>query len=181
MADPLCHQIRKAAPPDYQALSRIERRAFIELGSAFYPLEDIKCALDHFEGLSLSLIEEGHYFVLTDTEGNILAGGGWSRGELEYMPVEGGARGEDLTGVVRCVYVCPEHARRGLAQEVLRCIETDALAAGISQLTLTASKTAEALYARAGYALGPYCNVFLPNGHDLPLRQMRKNLVCQPA
>jgi GNAT superfamily N-acetyltransferase len=181
MGNPLCHQIRQATPEDYFALSHIERRAFIELGSAFYPLEDIKCALEHFEGLSLSLIEEGHYFVLTDTEGNILAGGGWSRGELEYIPVEDSARGKNLTGVIRCVYVCPKHARRGLAQKVLHCIESDALAAGLSQLTLTASKTAEALYVRAGYVLGAYRNVFLPNGHDLSLRQMKKTLVSKPS
>lgn len=181
MAEPPDYQIRRATAADYPALSNLERRAFTELGSAFYPLQDIECALDHFEGLNLRLIEEGHYFVLTDSEQHLLAAGGWSRGELEYIKSEQSTYGENGTGVVRCVYVSPQYARRGLAQKVLRRIETDALSVGLHWLTLTASKTAEALYLRAGYTPSPYWDVRLPNGHILPLRPMKKNLVSDSA
>lgn len=177
MAKPSGHLIRQATYSDYRALTYLERQAFTELGSAFYPLQDIECALEHFEGLSVRLIEEVYYFVLTDSQENLLAGGGWSRGELEYMTSEAGGQRESDTGVVRCVYVSPKHACRGLAQKVLRRIETDALSAGLRRLTLTASKTAEALYLRAGYSPDPYCDAHLPNGHILPLRPMKKNLV----
>ncbi len=177
MAEPSGHEIRRATPADYSALRHLERRAFTELGSAFYPLPDIECALDHFEGMSLRLIEEGHYFVLTDLQENLLAGGGWSRGELDYIRPEVSAHGENDSGVVRCVYVAPQYARRGLGQKIMRRIEADALSAGLRQLTLTASKTAEMLYLRAGYTPGSYCDVRLPNGHILPLRPMTKSLV----
>jgi len=63
----------------------------------------------------------------------------------------------------------------------LHCIETNARSAGLRALTLTASKTAEALYLRAGYAPGPYHDVRLPNGHDLPLRPMKRILVPDSA
>ena len=175
---PLCHHIRQATTSDYEALVDLERRAFIELGAAFYPLEDIECALNHFEGLSLSLIKEGHYFVLTDVQERILAAGGWTLSELEYIP-SGNDVSAGQAGVVRCIYVAPQYARMGFAQKMLHCIEMDARSVDICQLTLTASKTAEALYLRAGYLPGPYHNVRLPNGHDLPLRSMKKTLASK--
>ena len=173
MIEPSGHRIRQATTGDFPALMDLERRSFTELGPAFYPLEDIECALDHFQGLSLQL----HYFVLTGNQENLLAAGGWSRGEIEYIMAENNMDGEPYSAVVRCLYVCPQHARRGLAQKVLRWIESDALSKGMRSLTLTASKTAEALYLRAGYEPAPYCNVPLPNGHVLPLRPMKKKLV----
>jgi GNAT superfamily N-acetyltransferase len=181
MAETLGYLVRQATPLDYEALTRLERQAFTELGSAFYALQDIECALEHFEGLSLRLIEEGHYFVMTDFQENLIAGGGWSRAELEYIASAAGDHGKNDTGVVRCVYVSPQHARRGLAQKVLRFLETDALSAGVRRLTLTASKTAEALYLRAGYTPDPYYDVRLPNGRILLLRPMQKNLISAPA
>ncbi len=172
---PAFRPIRRARSDEFEALAALERAAFTIHGTAFYPLADIECALEHFEGLQRRLIEEGHYFVIETETGTLAASGGWSRSELEYLQASP-APDRGKTGVVRCVFVAPPFAGLGLARDVMRHVEVDAMSTGMAQLTLTASKTAEALYRKAGYSADTPLYIRLPNGSDLPLFPMRKQL-----
>lgn len=70
-----------------------------------------------------------------------------------------------------------EIAASRLPPALLSALEKDARLCGIRQLTLTASKTAEKLYRRAGYLAEPYKDVHLPNGGIMSLCPMKKELV----
>nr|WP_314483670.1 GNAT family N-acetyltransferase [uncultured Pseudomonas sp.] len=53
--------------------------------------------------------------------------------------------------VVRSVFVDPAYQGRGIGEQLMGCIECEALGAGVSQLRVPASLTAQGFYARLGY------------------------------
>jgi GNAT superfamily N-acetyltransferase len=167
---------------DFRELSALERAAFTRIGSRFYPLEDIEVALDTLDGLTPALIEEEHYFVLVRTGGSIIASGGWSRAAPDYgahyAAPDAPSRVPGAEAIVRCVYVHPDHERRGHAKRIMQRIEEDALSHDVGRLSLTSSRTALPLYRSLGYAEGPVHTVRLPNGRGLDLQDMHKALAC---
>ncbi|WP_230384413.1 GNAT family N-acetyltransferase [Pseudomonas putida] len=53
--------------------------------------------------------------------------------------------------VVRSVFVDPTYQRRGIGEQMMGCIEQEALDSGILQLQVPSSLTAQGFYARLGY------------------------------
>ncbi|MDK4717624.1 GNAT family N-acetyltransferase [Rhizobium sp. CNPSo 4039] len=139
-------------------------------------------ALNTLQGLTLSLIQEGHYFVLADSEGAILASGGWSRAIPDYKSHYNDPNPDRPTlesfATVRCVYVHPDHERRGYAKEIMQRIEEDAREHNVSVLALSSSRTALALYHSLDYTCGAVHMVKLPNGRGIELHEMHKALLA---
>lgn len=53
--------------------------------------------------------------------------------------------------VVRSVFVDPTYQRRGIGEQMIGCIEQEALDSGVLQLQVPSSLTAQGFYARLGY------------------------------
>ncbi|MBF8661680.1 GNAT family N-acetyltransferase [Pseudomonas putida] len=53
--------------------------------------------------------------------------------------------------VVRSVFVDPTYQRQGIGEQMMGCIEQEALASGVLQLQVPSSLTAQGFYARFGY------------------------------
>jgi GNAT superfamily N-acetyltransferase len=181
-SEPAC---RRATLADLSELRALERAAFTQIGSRFYPLADIEVALDTLEGLTAALIEQGRYFVLQQGAGPILASGGWSRAVPDYQARYAScAQAPGRTGgeaTVRCVYVRPDHERRGFASRIVRWVEADARSHGIHTLRLSSSRTALSLYRALGYSEVADHAIQLHNGRSIALTEMRKALVPDAA
>ena len=167
---------RTATSKDYPELARLETTAFTQLGVKYYPLIDIQVALGSLDGLSLPLIEEGHYFVLTNKPGKIIASGGWSQAKPSYeshysFSVDLEVQRE---ASVRCVYVDPEFSGQGYAKIIMQKVEENAKLLGISRLKLLSSKTAFYLYRSVGFIEEKDCDIQLSNGNSITLHQMHK-------
>jgi putative acetyltransferase len=77
---------------------------------------------------------------------------------------------------LRACYVAPEAARRGVGTALVRAIEHEARARGVSFLDLEASINAEAFYSRLGYeSLGRGAHA-LRTGRLMTCVKMRKRL-----
>lgn len=55
--------------------------------------------------------------------------------------------------VVRSVFVDPTYQRRGIGEQMMGCIEQEALHSGVLQLHVPSSLTAQGFYARLGYGV----------------------------
>ena len=80
------------------------------------------------------------------------------------------------SGEVEAVYVLPDRQREGIGTALLRSLEEAARAAGLMQLSLSATTNAVSFYERAGYTRGASAVHRLPNGVDLPCIRMSKTL-----
>lgn len=90
--------------------------------------------------------------------------------------------GERAGGEIRAVYVHPLHARRGIGSMLLRELERSAVAAGIEQLRLDSSVTAEGFYRRRGYVADSRAIHDCGNGTRLECVRMSKRLqTADPA
>ena len=169
---------RPARADDFEALTDLQRRATLGLSGDHYCLESMRLALDEVPLLTRDLVEDGHYHVLTDPGGMIRAGGGWSRRVPGYAAASGEPGMALATGhaLVRAVNVDPEFARRGLGRRIMQIIEADAIAQGITRLSMTATLPGIPLYARLGYRSMKPVEGRLSNGYSVRLQEMEKVL-----
>ncbi len=79
-------------------------------------------------------------------------------------------------GLILAIYVHPDQVRRGIGSRLLKAIEAEAQAAGLSKLWLNATLNSVMFYQARGYdSLGATTNT-LPNGVDLACVRMEKRL-----
>lgn len=169
---------RFARADDFDALIALQRRATLGLSGDHYDLDAMRLALEEVPILTRDLIEDGHYHVLTDPEGTILAGGGWSRRAPGYAIASGEPAGTLAPGqaLVRAVNVDPTVARRGLGRRIMALVEADALALGFRHLSMTATLSGKPLYTRLGYRSLHAVEGRLSNGYRVQLYAMEKVL-----
>jgi N-acetylglutamate synthase-like GNAT family acetyltransferase len=154
--DPL--SFRKAQADDLPAIASLIRLVTDTVSSRDYTPEQIEAAHGWVFGADASIIADGTYFVAYD--GERLAGcGGWSRRRRPFGGDASGPQENDYLdpatdrGNIRAFFVSPDHLRRGIARELLRLSEADALATGFERLTTTATLSGEAFYLQAGYRI----------------------------
>lgn len=166
---------RRATVRDVPALLDLQDSAFTEIGGAHYPMASIRHALNTVTMLSADLIAEGNYFVLEQPGGSIAAGGGWSQVRPGYATALAEPDSMPATqAIVRCVYVNPDFARRGLGRAVMDHIEADARAHGIRCLTLTSTLPGLPLYRRMGYTHHGPETADIGQGLSLEVHRMSK-------
>ena len=105
---------RTARLSDLKELLALEFRAITELNLGRYPQDLVEYAARELTMITAELIAEGHFFVLTEAGGRIVACGGWSQ-EIPAYAEDLAHEHEEIrpgTGVVRSMFVLPSFARR---------------------------------------------------------------------
>jgi N-acetylglutamate synthase-like GNAT family acetyltransferase len=175
-------RLRLASPDDIPEIQELIRRSVMELQSAEYSREQREGALGSAFGVDRRLIEDGTYFVIPTSSGQLAACGGWSRRRTLFG--SDAVAGKDDSWLdpavdaarIRAFFVHPDWARRGLGSLIMTTCEAAARAAGFRKLELGATLTGIPLYARHGFHELERVEVPLPNGLTLPIVRMGKSL-----
>ena len=136
--------IRRAVKTDAAPACEVVRRSIIEL-----------CAADHrgdretlakwLENKTAAQFEDGiasnrGVALVAEREGSIV---GYGLIHLSLI---------HLTGAIRLLYVSPDARFSGVSKALLAALEDEAAAAGISEIRLNSTVTAQRFYASAGYS-----------------------------
>jgi N-acetylglutamate synthase-like GNAT family acetyltransferase len=163
--------IRRAGIEDLDALHELSAAAIRELCAGDYTAEQIETALRFGMGVDAQLVRDRTLYVVKD-RGRVVAAGGWS-----YRAALMGNTHPDYHGKprdvldpsadaarLRCFFVHPEFARRGLGRGLVGVCEREAAEAGFSRMEVMATVTGRRLYLACGFEdVETMTNVF-PNG-----------------
>jgi GNAT superfamily N-acetyltransferase len=177
---------RLAVPGDVPAIEAIAARSIGALHVGAYDAAIIEEAIAHAYGVDWQLIQDGTYFVATET-GAVVGAGGWS-----FRQTIAGAHGPSDPPAplmspsrdaarVRAFYVDPAYARQGVGALLLSVSEQAAIEAGFTQAELTATLPAVPFYVANGYGSVGRFNLPLPSGRLLELTLMTKRLAISTA
>jgi GNAT superfamily N-acetyltransferase len=174
-------RIRPAQPHDIPALEMLIAASVRELSRGFYTEREAESGLRYVFGVDSQLIEDGTYFVIEDDEG-FAAAGGWSRRRQLFG-------GDQMKGTedplldpateaarIRAFFVAPRAARRGMARRLYAECVAAAARAGFAQLELVATMPGVPLYRALGFEMDEQYSVTLPDGVDLPVARMHRNI-----
>lgn len=178
--------IRLATMADRAAMEPVMKASARELGASFYDERQNASFVEHVAIVDRQLVEDGTYFVVETSTGEIAACGGWSRRDKLFTGNDvaaGGARllvppGEPAR--VRAMFVSPKWARRGLGKMILAACEGAARREGFTRVELMATLPGVPLYRVTGYVGDERFDVVLPDGVPLPCIRMAKPLVSAP-
>ena len=173
--------IRLATAEDLPALQELIPLSARELSRGFYSPEQIESAIRFVFGPDSRLIADQTYFV-AETDGRLVACGGWSRRRTLYggdqMKAESDPPLDPRTEAarIRAFFVHPAFARQGLAAAILRACMDAARAAGFRRLELAATLPGVPLYEAFGFEARERLEAPLPNGVLLPIIRMERGL-----
>jgi len=108
-------------------------------------------------GIDTQLIDDGTYFVVESSDGEIAGCGGWSRRATLYGGNQTPGRNSKLLDPtvdparVRAMYTNPAYARRGVGRLILSLCEAAAAAEGYTRLELMSTLSGEPLYTAYGF------------------------------
>jgi len=166
---PLAITLRKAAWADQPALLALHERALRQMSLGHYRASQID-AFIAAGTLDEELIWEGRYFI-AEVDGVLAGCGGWGQQVPGYLSAT--PDGEEMSRL-RAMYVDPALARRGIARQLVRHIESDVLAHGHPMLSLDALVSGVALYRALGYQAVHNGLAPLPGGEVMRYLHMRK-------
>jgi len=175
-------ELRTATSADVPALNALVEASVRGLQGNDYTLAEIEGALGYALGLDSQLIADGTYFVAEASGGSIVGSGGWSyRATLCGSDHLRGRTSGSLDPVadaakIRAIYVHPLWARRGLGSLILDHCERQAREAGFRRLEMGSTLTGVPLYSLRGYRERERIAIALPNGEEMAVVRMTKNL-----
>ena len=132
---------RRATPDDVDPICDQRARIFLEAGR---PAQLVARLADTTRAWHAQRLADGRYRGwLTEVEGEAVAGVG-----LIFLDWAPGASHPDADrrGLVLNLYVDPGHRGRGLAKSLLRQVEVEAMAEGVTYLVLHATDQGRPLY-----------------------------------
>ena len=149
---------RIAVPADEAEIAALMDAAIGELQKGFLSPEQIAVSRS-IMGLDRTLIADGTYFLIHDTEtGRLAASGGWSRRSTLYGGDHSTDKRNDAllrpdtdAARIRAMYTHPDFTRRGLGRMILSLCETAARAEGFTRLEMGATLAGVPLYEACGY------------------------------
>jgi len=160
---------RLAVASDAPQISQLMRVSVLELFPRFYDERQAASAAVHIAHLDLQLIWDGTYFV-HETEGEIVACGGWSRRAKLYTG-SGDQQDDDRLldprtepARVRAMFVRGDWTRRGLGRAILDSCERAAHKEGFASLVLMATLPGEPLYRSFGFREVERVLLTMPDG-----------------
>lgn len=175
---------RLAVPADEAEIAALMDVAIGELQKGFLSPEQIAVSRS-IMGLDRTLIADGTYFLIHDSEtGRLAASGGWSRRATLYGGDHSTAQrnaallrmGTDAARI-RAMYTHPDFTRRGLGRLMLSICEQAAREAGFHKVELMATLAGEPLYRACGYEeIEPIISASA-GGVDVPGLRMGKQLI----
>jgi len=148
--------LRLATQHDRPAISKLIHIASVALGKHDYSDAQIDAALGTAWGLDTQLIEDQTYFV-AQSNGNIIACGGWSFRETLFGADHGLNRSAGIIDVdtgharIRAFFVHPDFARQGIGSDILQHCEQKARERGYRRFSLMATLPGQRLYENHGY------------------------------
>jgi GNAT superfamily N-acetyltransferase len=166
--------------PILRALADTSARA---LCAADYTAEQIETLLRFGMGVDRQLIADRTYYIV-EHGGRIVAGGGWSYRAALYGRAHPGYGGDALDILdaaahparIRCFFVHPDVARRGVGRTLLALCQGAAARFGFGAAELMATLTGRRMYRACGYEdVEPITDIF-PNGVAAVGYRMRKAL-----
>lgn len=173
--------IRKAGADDILAIRALQERSLRVLGSGHYAPDELAAFVGQFGTMDFGIVDEGHFFLATDSIGTFAGTGGWSQRRPGYLRGEG-ADAAPGTATVRGVFVNPTATRMGIGSAVMRHIEADAASHGMRSLGLTATFSGVALYEALGYRERGRRAIGLGSGLSFGCVDMEKELpACDAA
>jgi GNAT superfamily N-acetyltransferase len=173
--------VRKATLEDRDAITELIAESARHLSREEYSDKQIEAAVASVFGVDTDLINDGTYFV-ADKDGTLIGCGGWSRRKTLYGGDQFADRNtgyldsENEPGKIRAFFVHPQHARKGVAREILSVCEREALDHGFHALELMATLPGIKFYEACGYARKGFFDLDLADGVKLELVPMRKEL-----
>jgi len=150
------------------------------LQSTDYTPTQIESALKSVYGVDTQLIADGTYFAVEETNGHIVACGGWSKRKTLYGGDQYVGREDSLldptsdAAKIRAFFVDPQWARKGIGSLILHACEQAAVADGFSRLEMGATLSGIPFYKAKGYIELEPQFVPLGDGEKLPIVRMSK-------
>lgn len=149
---------RIAVPADEAEIAALMDVAIGELQKGFLSPEQIAVSRS-IMGLDRTLIADGTYFLIHDTEtGRLAASGGWSRRSTLYGGDHSTDKRNDAllrpdtdAARIRAMYTHPDFTRRGLGRMILSLCEAAAREEGFTRLEMGATLAGVPLYEACGY------------------------------
>lgn len=174
---------RVAVPADEAEIAALMDAAIGELQKGFLSPEQIAVSRS-IMGLDRTLIADGTYFLIHDTEtGRLAASGGWSRRATLYGGDHSTAQRNDAllrpntdAARIRAMYTHPDFTRRGLGRRVLALCEAAARAEGFTRLEMGATLAGVPLYEACGYKVIEPTIGAEADGVAVPVIRMGKSL-----
>jgi GNAT superfamily N-acetyltransferase len=168
--------IRRARAADRNPLRAMQAASMRLLAAHCYTSDEIEAFLTYIGTMDEQLLDEGTYY-LVESEGRILASGGWSRLRSNYVDPRGSEPAADLSAAkVRSVYVHPDWARHGLGRMLMQRAEADAWHGGYNRVELNAMLSGVSFYTRLGYRVVRPIAVAMPDSLLFRGITMRKGL-----
>ncbi|MBY6091264.1 GNAT family N-acetyltransferase [Pseudooceanicola sp. 502str34] len=162
--------IRPAAPSDADALSRLLSRSYRALLAADYAPALLTEALPYIGQARPALLGCGTYFLTQDSDGRLLAAGGWT----DTSPHGRAARTGEAH--IRHVAVDPDAVRQGHGQRLLGHILAHARHAGVTRVHCLSTLTAAGFYRAQGFETLAKVETRLVPGLYFPVVQMQRSL-----
>jgi predicted N-acetyltransferase YhbS len=125
--------IREFEPGDAEAVSALIRRTMRESNSHDYPLERLQPLIDYFSPEKLRRLSQERVCLVAVADQQLIG--------------TAALDGTDLA----TFFVLPEYQGQGIGTQLLAAIEDQARKQGITHITVDASLTGAAFYARMGY------------------------------
>jgi len=125
--------IRTFEPRDAEAVSALIRRTMRESNSRDYPLDRLQPLIDYFSPEKVRRLGQERVCLVADANGPLI-------GTIALDGTE-----------LATFFVLPEYQGQGIGTRLLAAIEQRARSLGITRLTVDASVTGAAFYARMGY------------------------------
>jgi GNAT superfamily N-acetyltransferase len=162
--------LRQTSSADLSAVDALLARSYPRLLAADYPPSTLVLAVPRIMRARPELLASGTYFLAEDSDGRVLAAGGWTRAAPSRMsPIED-------TGHVRHVATDPDVVRRGVGRALMTRVMQDARGAGMQWLNCLSTRTAVPFYAALGFRPLHEAEVTLAPGIVFPVLRMMADL-----
>ena len=174
-------RVRAARPDDIPQLQKLIAASVRALSHGFYTEQQAESGLKYVFGVDSQLIADQSYYVIEDELG-FVAAGGWSRRRTLYGGDQMKGEEDPLldpateAARIRAFFVAPRAARRGFGRRLYEECAAAASKAGFTSLELVATMPGVPLYKALGFEIGEQYAVALPDGVNLPVARMRRQL-----
>ena len=173
--------LRVARPDDASRVDALMKESVAEIFPRYYDEQQVASSVRYVAEVDPMLLEDGTYFVV-ESEGELVACGGWSRRDRLYTgsgDSAGDGRILDPTiepAKVRAMFVRSDWTRRGLGRRILEECEVAARREGFRELVLGATLPGVPLYLASGFEAVEEGEVALSDGVRLGYVSMTKSL-----
>jgi GNAT superfamily N-acetyltransferase len=178
--------LRVAVPEDVPAIQALIADSVRVLSRGYYTEEQAESALEYVFGVDSQLIADESYYVIEDEQGMVAAGGWSRRAHLYGGDQTKGAEDALLDPAkdparIRAFFVAPRAARRGLGRHLYDQCAAAAALSGFTRLELAATMPGVPFYRALGFEMGEQYSISFPDGLDLPLVNMRREIRAPSA